>query len=50
MLYYFWVMQANCPECRKPVDLFPSHVIGQNAYPNKKPEVQIVCPRCGARP
>lgn len=47
VLYYFWVMQANCPACRRPVDLFSSYVIARNAYPNRKPEVQIVCPGCG---
>jgi putative DNA methylase len=48
VLYYFWVMQANCPACTHAVDLFPSYVIARNAYPDRKPEVQIVCPGCGA--
>ena len=30
-----------------PVDLFPSWVIARNAYPSRKPEVQILCPSCG---
>lgn len=47
VLYFFWAMQVPCPECRKPVDLFPSWVIARNAYPNRKPEVQILCPSCG---
>ena len=47
VLYNFWVMQADCPDCIKPVDLFPSYVIARNAYPKRKPEVQIVCPKCG---
>jgi putative DNA methylase len=47
VLYYFWVMQACCPECCKPVDLFPSYIVARNAYPDRKPEVQIVCPKCG---
>jgi putative DNA methylase len=47
VLYYFWVMQASCPSCEKPVDLFSSYVFSQNAYPKKKPEVQILCPKCG---
>jgi putative DNA methylase len=46
-LYYFWVMQVPCLVCRKPVDLFPSWVIARNAYPNRKPAVQILCPSCG---
>lgn len=47
VLYYFWVKQANCPACDYKVDLFSSFVIARNAYPNRKPEVQICCPRCG---
>ncbi len=47
VLYYFWVMQANCPGCSRTVDLFSSHVVARNAYPERKPEVQIVCPSCG---
>lgn len=47
VLYFFWAMQVPCLECRKPVDLFPSWVIARNAYPNRKPEVQILCPSCG---
>ena len=46
-LYFFWVMQVPCPDCRKPVDLFPSWIIARNAYPNRKPVVQILCPSCG---
>ena len=47
VLYSFWVMQAPCLTCGKPVDLFPSRVIARNAYPSRKPEVQIICPACG---
>ena len=47
VLYHFWVMQVPCLECRKPVDLFPSWIIARNAYPDRKPEVQILCPSCG---
>jgi putative DNA methylase len=47
VLYYFWVMRAACPSCAKPVDLFPSFVFAANAYPKRRPEVQVVCPRCG---
>jgi putative DNA methylase len=47
VLYFFWVMQAECPACRRLVDLFPSHVIARNAYPHKKPETQVLCPSCG---
>ncbi|MGC8641229.1 MAG: DNA methyltransferase [Isosphaeraceae bacterium] len=47
VLYYFWVMQAPCPACGQPVDLFPSWVIARNAYPDKKRVVQVLCPSCG---
>lgn len=47
VLYYFWVMQADCPMCNKSVDLFSSWTIARNAYPNRKPEVQVLCPGCG---
>lgn len=47
VLYYFWVMQATCPQCHHSVDLFPSWVIARNAYPTRKPEVQLLCPSCG---
>lgn len=48
VLYYFWVMQVACPGCSVCVDLFASHVIARNAYPRRRPEVQIRCPACGA--
>ena len=47
VLYHFWVMQVTCPGCRGTIDLFPSYVVARNAYPSRKPEVQIVCPACG---
>jgi len=47
VLYYFWVMQAPCPQCKEPLDLFSSRVFARNAYPDRKPEVQISCPDCG---
>jgi putative DNA methylase len=47
VLYYFWVMQASCPSCSHSVDLFSSYVFSQNAYPKKKPDVQVLCPNCG---
>jgi putative DNA methylase len=47
VLYYFWVMRIVCPQCASMVDLFPSWVIARNAYPNRKPEIQILCPSCG---
>jgi putative DNA methylase len=47
VLYYFWVMQAPCTHCESPVDLFSSYIIAQNAYPARRPEVQVICPACG---
>lgn len=47
VLYYFWVMQALCPECKLDVDLFSSYIISSNAYPKRKPDIQILCPACG---
>lgn len=47
VLYYFWVIQALCPHCTKNTDLFSSWVVSRNAYPKKKPEIQILCPSCG---
>lgn len=47
VLYYFWVMQTPCPDCGQIVDLFPSYIVARNAYPHRKPEVQVVCPSCG---
>jgi len=46
-LYYFWAMQAPCPECRQDVDLFSSYIISSNAYPKRKADVRILCPTCG---
>lgn len=46
-LYYFWVKQAPCPQCGAEVDLFSSFIFARNAYPDRKPEVQICCPGCG---
>jgi putative DNA methylase len=47
VLYYFWVKYVPCPHCMSNVDLFSTRVIAQNAYPDRKPEIQICCPQCG---
>ncbi|MEM4217727.1 MAG: DNA methyltransferase [Candidatus Methanomethylicaceae archaeon] len=47
VLYYFWIMQVSCLYCGRPVDLFPSYTIAQNAYPNLKPQTKVLCPSCG---
>lgn len=47
VLYYFWVMQVNCPDCHEKTDLFPSWIVSRNAYPQRNLKVQILCPCCG---
>ncbi len=48
VLYYFWVMQAPCPICRVPVDLFSNYVFARHASPRLNPTVYVVCTKCGA--
>jgi len=45
-LYYFWVKTLPCPTCSASVDLFPNYIFARNAYPDRKPEVRVVCPDC----
>lgn len=47
VLYYFWVKQVPCSHCAVKIDLFPSFIFVRNAYPDRRPEVQICCPQCG---
>lgn len=47
VLYYFWVKSLPCPSCTAPVDLFGSYIFAKNAYPDKVPEAQALCPHCG---
>jgi adenine-specific DNA methylase len=46
VLYYFWVKHLACPQCDARVDLFDSRVFARNAYPNRNPEGQALCPHC----
>jgi adenine-specific DNA methylase len=48
VLYYFWVMQAPCPICHVPVDLFSNYIFARHATPRRNPTVHVVCPKCGA--
>lgn len=45
VLYYFWVKEVITPDGVK-IPLFPSYIFSKNAYPKKKPEAQIICPKC----
>ncbi len=45
-LYFFWVKILPCPACSANVDLFPTYIFARNAYPDRKPEVRVVCPKC----
>lgn len=45
-LYFFWVKTLPCPACAEIVDLFPSCIFARNAYPDRKPEVRVICPDC----
>ena len=47
VLYFFWVKQLDCPECRASVDLFSSRIFARHAYPARHPEAQAICPACG---
>ena len=47
VLYFFWVKQLDCPECRTPVDLFSSRIFARHAYPGRHPAAQAICPSCG---
>lgn len=47
VLYYFWVKTVPCPQCRETVELFSSRIFARNAYPDRKPAVQVCCPACG---
>ena len=47
VLYYFWVKVIPCVHCHQSVDTFSSYIFAKNAYPDRKPEVQIYCPKCG---
>lgn len=46
VLYYFWVKSVSCPQCTSNVDLFSTRIIARNADPDRKPDIQICCPRC----
>ena len=45
VLYYFWVKTAITVDDES-IPLFSNYVFSKNAYPNKKPTAQIICPKC----
>jgi putative DNA methylase len=45
VLYFFWVKILDTPT-GEAIPLFSSYVFAQDAYANKKPQAQIVCPAC----
>lgn len=47
VLYYFWVKQAQCPECANYVDLFSTRIFAKHAYPKRHPTARALCPGCG---
>jgi putative DNA methylase len=47
VLYYFWVKSIQCNHCAEAIDLFPNRIVARNAYPAKRPEIQVCCPGCG---
>jgi adenine-specific DNA methylase len=47
VLYFFWVMQAPCPDCHNLMDLFSSYTFARHAYPARNPNTHVYCPNCG---
>jgi putative DNA methylase len=45
VLYYFWVKIAITVDGES-IPLFSNYVFSKNAYPKKKPNAQIICPKC----
>jgi putative DNA methylase len=45
VLYYFWCKTVTVPT-GEVIPLLSRYVFAQDAYPNKKPRAQIVCPKC----
>jgi len=46
VLYYFWVVVVKSPTGEE-LPLFKNYIVSKNAYPSKKPEIWVLCPRCG---
>ena len=48
VLYWFWVMVAQCPHCSASVDLFSSRIFARHSNPRKFPKAHAVCPSCSS--
>ncbi|TDO28416.1 DNA methyltransferase [Sediminibacterium goheungense] len=46
VLYYFWVMQSICKKCNTRNDLFTDYILSKDAYPQRKPKINVICPKC----
>lgn len=46
VLYFFWVMQVECPECASNIDLFSSRIFARHTDAKRHPEAQAICPVC----
>jgi adenine-specific DNA methylase len=42
--YFLWVKTTDCRHCGKPLDLFPGHLVAENA---RHPQNVFVCAKCG---
>lgn len=45
VLYFFWVKVVRTPSGEE-VPLFPKYIFAKNAYPEKRPRAQVICPSC----
>jgi len=45
VLYFFWVKIVRSPG-GEIIPLFSRYIFAQDAYPQKKPKAQMICPRC----
>ena len=48
ILYYFWVMSAECPNCTHAVDMFKSYIFARHVDPNSGKVARALCPSCGS--
>ena len=46
VLYYFWVMYVDCPECKTHVDLFSKYEFARHADRRRSRTTRVICRRC----